>query len=262
MSSFAEKGEIPFEITRNKEVDLSGQVAIVTGASRGIGRAIAEGLGRCGASVVITSRPTSEKGAQDVLSKINSFGAKGLWIPGDMTNPQTPKTIMDRTISQFGRLDILVNNAGQRHDGLFVKSTDEEFMQVLSLNLISPVSITKKAVIQMIKQHPPGGNIIFIGSLAAEGSPGQSFYAASKAGLEGFAKSIALEYASRNIRVNVVSPGLVDTEMTRDLDAENRRKILDLAGMKQSLKPENVAEAVLGLLLRESSANGTVIKVR
>ena len=259
--------EIPFgqpltEITRPKEIDLSGQVAIVTGGSRGIGRAIAETLAQNGANVVINSRLSSRNNAQEVLSNIESLGSKGLWVPGDIAEKSTQGEIFQKTIEKFGRLNILINNAGARHDGLLIRTTEEEFMRVLMLNLISPVSMTREAVKQMIRQKPQGGNIIFIGSLVSQGSPGQSLYSASKAGIEGFAKSVAKEYATRNIKVNVVSPGLVETDMVKDLSPKDRQKILDLAGMKEPFKPEEVAGNVLKLLSKNSTENGQVFYMK
>lgn len=253
---------LPPEITKRKEIDLSNQVAIVTGSSRGIGRAIAETLAQKGASVVINSRESSSDKAEEILSKIKSFGGKGIWVPGDIAEENTRHAICQKAIEEFGRLDILINNAGARHDGLLVRTNDEEFMQVLNLNLISSAGMTRKAIIQMLKQRPPGGNIVFIGSLAALGSPGQSLYAAAKAGLEGFVKSLAPEYGRRNIKFNVVSPGLVDTDMVKDLSEKGKQTILDLAGMKQALKPEEVAGAVLQLLSKDSMHNGEVFYIK
>lgn len=253
---------LPPEITKRKEIDLSNQVAIVTGASKGIGRAIAETLAQNGASLVINSRESSRDNAEEVLSKIKSFGGKGIWVPGDIVEENTQYAIFQKVIEEFGRLDILINNAGSRHDGLLVRTSDEEFMRVLKLNLISSASMTREAVKQMLRQRPQGGNIVFIGSLATLGSPGQSLYAAAKAGLEGFVKSLAPEYGKRNIKSNVVSPGLVDTDMVKDLSAKGKQAILDLAGMKRALKPEEVAGAVLQLLSKDSTHNGKVFYMK
>lgn len=258
--AYQERGIPPQEITRRKEIDLSSRVAIVTGSSRGIGRAIAEGLGRCGANVVINSREKSRNDAQEVILRIEGFGSKAIWVPGDILEEETRTNLVKEAVNEFGRLDILVSNTGARHDGLLIRTTDEEFRQVLEINLVSAVAMARLAVTQMIKQRPSGGDVIFIGSLATEGSPGQSLYAAGKAGIEGFAKSIALEYKSRNIRINVVSPGLVETDMVKDLNPEQIQTILDLAGMKRPLKPAEITGAILGLLSNKN--NGKVVKMR
>jgi len=241
----------------NREVDLSGKVAIVTGGSRGIGRAVAEELGRSGASVVINSR----NNPLEALSKIEVFGSKGLWVPGDIQLEDTRRDLIKQTVEKFGRLDILINNVGMRHDGLLIRTTDEEFMKVLNVNLVSAVSMTRRAVRQMLRQDPQGGKIVFMGSLASEGSPGQSLYSAAKAGVVGFAKAIAREYETRNIRVNVVSPGLVDTDMVADLNPKQKEAILKLTGMTRSLKPEEVAISVLNLLSEESIDTGKVFNI-
>ena len=248
---------LPKEIANRKEIDLTGQVAIVTGGSRGIGRAIAERLGRSGANVVVNSRSD----ATEVVANIESFGSKGLWVPGDILEEETQKKLIKETVDSFGRLDILINNVGKRYDGLLIRSTDEEFDEVIGINLKSPVSMTRLAVRQMLRQKPQGGNIVFIGSLADKGSPGQSLYSAAKAALVGFAKAIALEYESRNIRVNVVSPGLVDTGMVADLNPEQKEAILKLTGMERALRPEEVADPVLNLLSPDSAETGGVFNI-
>jgi 3-oxoacyl-[acyl-carrier protein] reductase len=245
------------EIANRKEIDLSGQVAIVTGASRGIGRAIAEGLGRSGANVVVNSRSD----ATEVVSNIESFGGKGLWVPGDILQEETRNNLIEQTVDKFGRLDILINNVGKRHDGLLLRTTDKEFDEVLEINLKSAVSMTRLAVRQMLRQKPQGGKIVFIGSLADKGSPGQSFYSAAKAGLVGFAKAIAREYESRNIHINVVSPGLVDTDMVADLNDVKRKAILDLTGMERALTPEEVVVPVLNLLSETSTETGRIFNI-
>lgn len=241
----------------NREIDLSGKVAIVTGGSRGIGRAIAEKLGQSGADVVVNSRSD----ASEVLSKIESFGSKGLWVPGDILQEETRRDLIKQTVHDFGRLDILINNVGARHDGVFVRTTDEDIQRVFDINCFSPASLTREAIKQMMKQKPKGGKIVFIGSLAAQGSPGQAIYSASKAALIGFAKALARECESRNIYVNVISPGLVETDMVSDLDSKQKEAILKLAGMKRPLKPEEVAIPVLRLLSETSTDTGKVFNI-
>jgi len=242
---------------RNKEIDLSGQVAIVTGASRGIGRAIAEELGRSGAYVVVNSRSD----ASEVITKIESFGSNGLWVPGDIQLEDTRRDLIKQAVENFGRLDILINNVGARHDGLFVRTADEDLQSVFNINFFSAASLTREGIAQMIKQRPQGGKIIFIGSLAAEGSPGQAIYSASKGALESLAKALAREYKTRNIQFNVVSPGLVETDMVKDLSPKQIQALLELAKMERPLKPEEVAIPVLRLLSETSTDSGNVFNI-
>ena len=250
-------GEALQEFYPRKEVDLTGKVAIVTGASRGIGRAIAEKLRYCGANVVINSRtdPT------EVLSKIKGFGSKGLWVRGDILKRETRLNIIKNTVDTFGRLDILINNVGMRDDGVFVRTTDEDMQRVFDINFFSPAFLTKEAIKQMMRQEPQEGKIIFIGSLASEGSPGQAIYSAAKSALIGFVKSLAREYERRNIRVNVISPGLVETDMVKDLDPKQKEAILKLTGMERALQPEEVAIPVLRLLSEASTDTGKVFNI-
>lgn len=245
----------------NRERPLKGKVAIVTGSSRGIGRAIAEALGRSGADVVINSRETGRDSAQEVLSKIESFGSKGLWVSGDILGHETRIKLMEKTIENFGRLDILINNVGMKHDGLFVRTTDEDLWRVFNINFFSAASLTREGIVQMMRQRPQGGRIVFIGSLAAEGSPGQAIYSGSKAALVGLAKALAREYESRNIQVNVVSPGLVETDMVADLSPKQKEAILKLSGMERALTPEEVALPVLRLLSKTSKETGRVFNI-
>lgn len=241
----------------NREVDLTGKVAIVTGASRGIGRAIAIELGRSGAHVVVNSRSD----ASEVLSKIESFGSKSVWVPGDILEKDTRGKIVKETVSSFGRLDILINNVGARHDGIFIRTTDEDMQRVFDVNFFSAASLTREVINQMMRQKPQGGKIVFIGSLAAEGSPGQAIYSASKAALVGFAKALAREYQSRNIQVNVISPGLVETDMVADLNQSQREALLKLTSMERALSPQEVAIPVLRLLSQTSTDTGKVFNI-
>lgn len=241
----------------NKEIDLTGKVAIVTGASRGIGRAIAEVFGRNGANVVVNSRSD----ATGVISNIENSGSRGLWVPGDILREKTRQELIKQTVENFRRLDILINNVGMKKDGLFMRTTDKDLQTVFDINFFSSASLTREAIKQMLKQIPQGGKIIFIGSLAAEGSPGQAPYSAAKAAIVGLAKSLAREYESRGIQVNVVAPGLVDTDMVSDLNDKQKEAILKLAGMERPLTPEEVAIAVLNLVFSASTDTGKVFNI-
>lgn len=252
------------EITRGKEFDLSGKVAIVTGSSRGIGRAIALKLGFHGADVVINSTDKSIPQAEEVKSSIEGFGRKAIIVTGNICEEETAKNIVSKTISElgFGHIDILVNNAGIRNDGLLIKMTLDQWQSVMNTNLTSAFLMTREVVIQMLKQRS-GGSIINISSIVGQiGNAGQANYAASKAGLEALAKSGAVEYAKRGIRFNILALGLVETDLTKDLTDKQKEIIFQLTPIKRLITSEEVADAVLFLASdRSSGITGTTINV-
>lgn len=250
------------ETTKGREFDLSGRVAIVTGSSRGIGRAIALKLGFHGANVVINSTDKSTPQAEEVKSSIEGFRRKAIVVTGNICEEETAKDIVSKTISQFGHVDILVNNAGIREDGLLIKMTLDQWQSVMNTNLTSAFLMTREVVIQMLKQKS-GGSIIYISSIAGQiGNAGQANYAASKAGLEALAKSGAAEYAKRGIRFNTLALGLVETDLIKDLTDKQKEVIFQLAPMKRPITPEEVADTVLFLASdRSSGITGTTINV-
>jgi len=192
-------------------LDLSGRVAIVTGASRGIGRAIALTLAKAGAAVVAGARGEH---AADVATEIVDAGGRAQAVTLDVTDPASVAAAIEAAVSAFGRVDILVNNAGITRDQLLLRMKRDDWDAVLSTNLTGAFVCTQAVLKLMIKQR--AGRIINISSVVGQsGNPGQSNYAASKAGLIGFSKALAREVASRNVTVNVVAPGLIDTDMTR-----------------------------------------------
>jgi 3-oxoacyl-[acyl-carrier protein] reductase len=197
-------------------LDLSGKVALVTGASRGIGRAIASRLAEQGATVLAAARADHAEAAAAALTE---RGLRVEPVSLDVTDAPSVERLPAQIVQRHGRLDIVVSNAGMARDQLLMRMKREDWDQVLATNLTATFVLTQAAIRPMLKQRT--GRIIAIGSVVGQtGNAGQSNYAASKAGLIGFAKALAREVASRNITVNVVAPGLVDTDMTRAISGK------------------------------------------
>jgi len=220
---------------------LQGQIALVTGASRGIGQAIALELGNQGATIIGTA--TTGKGAQAISTYLEAAGIKG----GGMTLNVNDAAQTDQTMAelrkQFGEVSILVNNAGITKDNLLARMSDEEWDDVITTNLKSVFRLSRAVLRGMMKAR--GGRIINISSvIGSGGNPGQSNYAASKAGMAGFSKSLAKEIGSRNITVNCVAPGFIDTDMTLALPDEQRAKLVEGVPLKRLGQPAEVAAAV------------------
>lgn len=195
---------------------LEGKVALVTGAARGIGRAITLELAKSGADVVFTDRGSAQL-AETLVSEIKLLGRKALAIDADATSFKSAVEVMEKVVAEFGRLDILVNNVGITKDNLLLRMQEEDWDSVIQVNLKSVFNYTKAAARTMMGQRY--GKIINISSVVGIiGNAGQSNYSASKAGIIGFTKSIAKELASRNILVNAVAPGYIETSMTAGSD--------------------------------------------
>ncbi|MFO7265189.1 MAG: 3-oxoacyl-[acyl-carrier-protein] reductase [Bacillota bacterium] len=224
---------------------LSGRTAVVTGSTRGIGRAIAEGLAREGAFVVVSGR--SREQAEQVAAELVAAGGQAIGVAADVANPESAEALIQAALNATGRLDILVNNAGITRDNLFVRMKRDEWEAVLDVNLHGAYNCTRAAVRPMLKQRY--GRIVNISSVVAlTGNVGQANYAASKAALIGFTKSLARELASRNITVNVVAPGYIRSDMTDALSDEIKQKLLAQIPMGRVGEPEEVAHAVLFLV--------------
>ena len=221
-------------------IDLSGKVAVVTGASRGIGRRTALTLAGAGAIVVLTSRGDA---AQAVADEVVAAGGTALALAADVADADAVQRVIETTTGQFGRLDILVNNAGITRDQLLLRMKREDWDAVLATNLTGTFLCTQAVLKTMLKQR--SGRIISISSVVGQsGNPGQTNYAATKAGIIGFSKALAREVASRSITVNVVAPGLIDTDMTRDISSDAQATWASAIPLGRLGTPEDVAAAV------------------
>ncbi len=223
---------------------LDKQVALVTGASRGIGQAIALALGKQGAIVIGTA--TSEKGAQAIGETLQSAGIEGQGMVLNVADPASVEALMEAVSAQFGTPTILVNNAGITRDNLLMRMKDEEWQSIIDTNLSSIFRMSKAVLRGMMKAKR--GRIINIGSVVgSSGNAGQTNYAAAKAGMLGFTKSMAREVGSRGITVNAVAPGFIDTDMTRALSDEQRSGLLGSIPLGRLGGPDDIANAVVFL---------------
>lgn len=220
---------------------LQGQIALVTGASRGIGQAVALELGRLGATVIGTA--TSDKGAQAISAYLDAAEIKGVGMALNVNDAAQVDQVLDSIRKQFGEISILVNNAGVTRDNLLARMSDEEWDDVLTTNLKSVFRMSRAVLRGMMKART--GRIINISSVVGSmGNPGQTNYAASKAGMAGFSKSLAQEIGSRNVTVNCVAPGFIDTDMTQVLGEEQRAKLVEHVPLKRLGQPSEIAAAV------------------
>ena len=223
-------------------MSLTGKVALVTGGARGIGRAICLELARRGASVAI-NYAGSAPAAQETLEAVEALGAQGMCIQADVKDSAACQAMVDEVIARFGHLDILVCNAGVTRDNLALRLKDEDYDAVLDTNLKGAFSCMRAAYRPMMKQK--SGRIVAISSIVGlRGNAGQANYAASKAGLIGLCKSLAKELAGRNITVNAVAPGFIDTEMTAALPEKVRAEMQATIPMGRLGAGEDVARAV------------------
>ena len=223
---------------------LEGQVALVTGASRGIGQAVALALARAGATVVGTA--TSEAGAAAIGEALKSAGGKGAGRVLDVRDAAACASIVESATSEFGPVGILVNNAGVTRDNLLARMKDEEWDDIQATNLRSVFVMSRAVLRGMMKAR--AGRIVNISSVVGfMGNPGQSNYCAAKAGMVGFSKSLAREVGSRNITVNCVAPGFIETDMTRSLAPEQAQRLVDGVPLGRLGKVEDIAAAVLFL---------------
>lgn len=238
------------------EQALAGRIALVTGASRGIGRAIAQQLTQAGAFVIGTA--TSETGASALSQQL---GAKGRGIVLNVTDAAGCAAAVESVVKEFGRIDILVNNAGITRDMLAMRLSDEAWDAVIDTNLTAVFRLTRAVLRPMMKQR--WGRIINISSVVgAMGNAGQANYAAAKAGVIGMTKSVAREVASRGITVNCVAPGFIETDMTKDLPEEHKKALLAQIPAQRLGKTDDIAAATVFLASEQAGyVTGTVLHV-
>lgn len=224
---------------------LQGKVALITGASRGIGKGLAIRFAEAGAHVAFTYASSDEK-AKALENELSSLGIKAKGYKSDAANFNDAQKLVDDVVAEFGTLDVLVNNAGITRDTLLMRMTEQQWDEVINTNLKSVFNLTKAAQKPMLKQR--SGSIINMSSVVGvKGNAGQANYAASKAGIIGFTKSVALELGSRNIRSNAIAPGFIETEMTAVLDEKTVQGWRDAIPMKRGGTPDDVANCALFL---------------
>lgn len=238
---------------------LENKIAMVTGASQGIGRATALVLAEAGATIVALARQVEK--LNSLRSEIEALGRLASVIQCDVARPEDIKRAFEQTVQQFSRLDILVNNAGITRDGLLMRMKREDWDAVLAINLTAAFHTTQEALKLMVRQRY--GRVINITSIVAQsGNPGQANYVAAKAGLIGLTKSVAQEVASRNITVNAVAPGFIETAMTAELSDAVRQRLTEMIPLKRIGKDREVAYAVRFLASDEASyITGQVLNV-
>ncbi|MFA5556903.1 MAG: 3-oxoacyl-[acyl-carrier-protein] reductase [Flavobacteriaceae bacterium] len=224
---------------------LQGKTAIITGASRGIGRGIAKVFAQQGANVAFTYS-SSIQAAQELENELATYGIKVKGYQSDAADFNQAQTLVDEVVKEFGTVDILINNAGITKDNLLMRISEEDFDKVIEVNLKSVFNMTK--AVQRIMLKNKSGSIINMSSVVGvKGNAGQTNYAASKAGVIGFSKSVALELGSRNIRCNVIAPGFIETEMTDKLSSEIVEGWRNSIPLKRGGTPEDVANVCVFL---------------
>jgi len=220
-------------------MNLENEIVLVTGASRGIGKAIAQTLSAAGATVIGTA--TSDAGAEKITQYLSPKGGKGMCL--DVADDESIKTVIKAIKDEFGAISILVNNAGITRDNLLMMMKDDQWNDIIQTNLTSIFKLSKAVVRPMMKARK--GRIINIASVVGlTGNPGQTNYSAAKAGILGFSKSLAREIGSRNITVNTVAPGFIDTDMTRELPEEQRDALIAQIPLNKLGDPQDIANAV------------------
>ena len=226
-------------------IDLSGKVALVTGASRGIGAVVAARLAEAGARVGVNYHASSDA-ATVVVDSIKKAGGEAFLVGGDVSQEDKAEAVIKNLVEHFGGIDILINNAGINKDQLLIRMKPEDFDSVMNVNLRGAFLCTRYAMTYLVRQR--SGRVINMSSVVGlSGNPGQANYAAAKAGLVGLTKAVAREVASRNVTVNALAPGYITTAMVDELSEETQAKILERIPMGRFGTPEDVAEAVVFL---------------
>ncbi|MCF8008846.1 MAG: 3-oxoacyl-[acyl-carrier-protein] reductase [Halanaerobiales bacterium] len=239
---------------------LRNKVAVITGSSRGIGAATAVKLAEHGSNIVINYNNDID-GAKETAEKIRKLGQKTLIVQADVSDPDQAKKLIKKSVSEFNKIDILINNAGITKDGLLLRMKEKDFNAVIDINLKGTFNCTKNVIRYMMKQN--GGKIVNLSSVVGlMGNPGQANYAASKAGIIGFSKSIAKEVSKRGININVVAPGYIQTDMTEELAQKVKDKMLENIPLNRFGQPEDVANVILFLVSPLANyVNGQVINI-
>ncbi len=239
---------------------LEGKNALITGASKGIGRAIANEYAKQGANIAFTYLSSVEKG-EALEKELTDQGVKAKGYRSDASDFAAAQDLINSVIEDFGSLDILINNAGITRDNLLMRMSEEQWDEIMTVNLKSCFNTVKAAAKPLMKQR--SGSIINMSSVVGvKGNPGQANYAASKSGIIGFSKSVALELGSRGIRCNVIAPGFIETEMTDALDEKTVQSWRDAIPLKRGGAPEDVANACIFLGSDMSSyVTGQVVQV-
>jgi 3-oxoacyl-[acyl-carrier protein] reductase len=230
---------------------LEGEIALVTGGSRGIGRSAAMALAKEGAEVII-NYVSNEAKAKETCNEIAAMGGKASAVKFDVANPEETKTAIELLLKDKKKISILVNNAGITRDGLMMRYSVEDWDQVLNTNLRSAFVVSQAVIRSMMKERK--GSIIHMGSIVGlTGNAGQAAYCAAKAGIIGLTKSMAKELASRNIRVNAIAPGFIETDMTHALTEDQKKAIFDSIPLGRIGTADEIAQAVVFLASSQSS---------
>ncbi len=241
-------------------MELDGKTAVVTGASRGIGRVTAIYLARAGASVMI-NYSANRAAAQEVKEKIMSEGGRAEIFQANVADYSQCEALLESAIDHFKRIDILINNAGITRDNILARMKKDQWQEVIDTNLTGVYNCCRAVLRPLLKQKS-GGRIINVASVAGiYGNTGQANYAAAKGGVIAFTKTLAKELGSRNIAVNAVAPGFIETEMTEQLSEQVKEKVQDRIALRRLGKPEDVAEVILFLASSSGYVTGQVIAV-